>query len=88
MVYADDSLIITGGFYPSVEETNDEGATHIGGTRYQVIDYNIRSMTFNILSTMSVPREFHSSHIVDNKLFTWGGYHIGNFWEFLEISLI
>ena len=83
--FNDDEIIVTGGFYPTNDEVNDEGATHLGGTTDGIFLFSTRKKTWKKIGVMDKPREFHSSVIIDNRLFIYGGYHIGNFWNDGEI---
>ncbi len=83
--YCDDDIIISGGFYPTQDEVNDEGATHLGGTTSNIYCFNTRRKTWKQLGHMTQPREYHTSIIDENRLFIFGGYHIGNFWDDGEI---
>ena len=83
--YCNDDIIFTGGFYPTKNETNDEGATHLGGTSKNIYCYNTRKRVWRMIGNMIKPREFHTSILHNNRLFIFGGYHIGNFWDDGEI---
>mgnify|MGYP001201841542 CR=1 FL=1 len=83
--YCDDDIIVSGGFYPTQDEVNDEGATHLGGTSRNIFSFNTRQKTWRSLGYMSKPREFHTAEFDKSRLYVFGGYHIGNFWDDGEI---
>ena len=83
--YCDDDIIISGGFYPTQDEVNDEGATHLGGTTNRLFCFNTRKKSWRQLGIMDKPREYHTAVFEHNRLFVFGGYHIGNFWDDGEI---
>ena len=83
--YCNDDIIISGGYYPTEDEVNDEGATHLGGTSDNIYCFNTRRKTWKSVAQLEKPREFHTSVIRNKKLYIYGGYHIGYFWDDMEI---
>tara|TARA_X000001036_G_scaffold355051_2_gene336801 strand:+ start:19667 stop:20698 length:1032 start_codon:yes stop_codon:yes gene_type:complete len=84
--YYNEDIIIIGGYFPTFDVTNDEGATHLGGTVQNIYSFNTRKRTWKFLGRLKKPREFHSAITINNdRIFVYGGYHIGSFWEDGEI---
>lgn len=88
IMYNNDDIIITGGYYPTKMVKNDEGAEHLGGTVDNIYGFNTRTRMWKYMGKLVKPREFHSAILTDDKLFVFGGYHIGNFWESGEVVLL
>ena len=84
--YYDEDIIIIGGYFPTCEVINEEGSKHLGGTVQNIYSFNTRKRTWKFIGRLKKPREFHSSVTINNdRIFVYGGYHIGNFWEDGEI---
>tara|TARA_X000001036_G_scaffold341316_1_gene320687 strand:- start:471 stop:1517 length:1047 start_codon:yes stop_codon:yes gene_type:complete len=85
----DDEIYIIGGFYPTEMKTTPEGAKHLDGTKSSILSFNIRTNSWKHKGHLKNPREFHTSVLCDNtRVFVFGGYHIGEFWERGEIVYI
>ena len=83
--FPNDDIIITGGFYPTKNVKNNEGATHLDGTTKNIYCFNTRSRTWKYMGSMQKPREFHSAIFINDVIFVFGGYHIGYFWDNGEV---
>ncbi len=88
VLYSNDDIIITGGYYPTKMIKNQEGAEHLGGTVDNIYGFNTRTRMWKYMGKLVRPREFHSAILCDDKLFVFGGYHVGNFWESGEVVFL
>lgn len=85
-VFHEDEIITVGGFYPTSMQKNAEGVEHMGGTVQNIYSWNTSTRLWRYRGTMDRPREYCSTVGFNrDKLFVFGGYHIGNFWDDVEI---
>ena len=88
-VFPEDDIVTVGGFFPTELQKNTNGVQHLGGTVQNVYSWNTNRRTWRYRGTMTKPREFSSAVGFNrNKLFIFGGYHVGNFWDDAEVLQI
>ena len=53
IMYSNDDIIITGGYYPTKMVKNDEGAEHLGGTVDNIYGFNTRTRMWKYMGKLS-----------------------------------